>query len=204
MRGHFISRWGQGILGILLWGALVSVAPGAESSSRQRSQKPAKASISKQEKPRVIPRVLQRATPENVSISISLGKQRAYLLVNDEVAVDTPVSTGKRAGMTPKGEFTILQKNKDHRSSIYGEFVDRRGRTVRSGVSTKIDSAPGGTKFRGAPMKYFQRMTWDGIGLHVGNLPGYPASHGCIRLPEETALLFFEHTKLGTKVVVTD
>jgi lipoprotein-anchoring transpeptidase ErfK/SrfK len=167
-------------------------------------QKPAEQLVRKQDKAKVIPRVLTKAEPDNVSILISLGKQRAYLLVGEEVAIDSPVSTGKRGAPTPKGSFTILQKNRDHRSSIYGDFVDKQGRVVRSGVSTKSNSAPSGTRFRGAPMKYFQRLTWDGIGLHVGKLPGYPASHGCIRLPEEIARLFFEHTRLGTAVVVQD
>ena len=167
-------------------------------------QKPASELISKQDKPKVIPRVLDKATPENVRIYVSLGKQRAYLYVGDEIAVDTPISSGKRAGMTPKGDYTVLEKDLDHRSSIYGNFVDRQGRVVRSGVSTKIDSAPSGTTYSGAPMKYFMRLTWTGVGLHVGILPGYPASHGCIRMPEETAKLFFENVKLGVPATIGD
>lgn len=169
-----------------------------------RKQKPASELISKQDKPKVIPRVLEKATPENVRIYVSLGKQRAYLYVGDEIAVDTPISSGKRAGMTPKGDYTVLEKDLDHRSSIYGNFVDRKGRVVRSGISTKIDSAPSGTTYSGAPMKYFMRLTWTGIGLHVGILPGYPASHGCVRMPEETAKLFFENVKLGVPATIGD
>ncbi len=125
-------------------------------------------------------------------------------MVGDEVAIDTPISTGKSAGMTPKGTFTILQKNADHRSNIYGSFVNSRGEIVRSGVSTRIDSAPSGTSFRGAPMQYFMRMTWTGVGMHVGHLPGYPASHGCIRMPQDIAPLFYQRVKLGTSVRVTN
>lgn len=169
-----------------------------------KKQKPASELISKQEKPKVIPRVLEKAAPETVRIYVSLGKQRAYLYVGDEIAVDTPISSGKRAGMTPKGDFTVLEKDLDHRSSIYGNFVDRKGRVVRAGVSTKIDSAPSGTTYRGAPMKYFMRFTWQGVGMHVGILPGYPASHGCVRTPEETAKLFFENVKIGTPVTIGD
>jgi len=179
-------------------------AVAAPSPEPARKQKSASAVISKQDKPKVIPRVLDKAMPENVRIYVSLGKQRAYLYVGDEIAVDTPISSGKRAGMTPKGDYTVLEKHLDHRSNIYGNFVDRKGRVVRSGVSTKIDSAPSGTVFTGAPMKYFMRLTWTGIGLHVGVLPGYPASHGCIRMPEETAKLFFENVKVGTPAAVGD
>lgn len=180
-------------------------SPGqTEDPGKKKKQTPASDLIQKQEKPKVIPRVLQRATPENTRIHVSLGKQRAWLFVADEVAIDTPVSTGKKSGMTPKGEFTIIERSPNHRSNIYGSFVDRQGRVVRSGVSTKIDSAPSGTVFQGAPMKYFLRLTWTGIGLHVGHLPGYPASHGCIRLPEDIARLFYENTQLGTVVTIGD
>jgi len=170
----------------------------------QKKPKPASELISKQAKPKVVPRVLERVNQDNSHVYVSLGKQRAYLMVGDEIAIDTPVSTGKKAGMTPKGNFTVLEKDKDHRSSIYGNFVNRRGEVVRAGVSTRIDSAPSGTVFQGAPMWYFMRLTWQGVGMHVGHLPGYPASHGCIRMPEDIAPLFYERVKVGTKVVVGD
>ena len=186
--------------------ALLLSISGASAQDAPTARKPKAPStlISKQDKPKVIPRVLDNATPENVRIYISLSKQRAYLMVGEEIAIDTPISSGKRAGMTPKGEFTILEKDADHRSNIYGEFVNSKGQTVRSGVSTKIDSAPSGTRFRGAPMRWFQRLTWQGVGFHTGHLPGYPASHGCIRLPDDIAKLMFDKTKIGTPVTVGD
>ncbi len=168
-------------------------------------QKKASALISKQEPPKVIPRVLEKATAENVSITISLGKQRAYFLVGEEIAVDTPISSGKRAGMTPKGSFKVTQKDKDHRSNVYGNFINpRTGKIVRAGVSTRIDSAPSGTVYQGAPMRWFMRLTDTGVGMHTGILPGYPASHGCVRLPEEIAHLFYDHVVLGTPVTIGD
>ncbi len=172
--------------------------------ARPKKQKPASELISKPGQPKTVPRVLDRANPGNTHVVISLGKQRAYLMVGDEIAIDSPISSGKSAGMTPKGTFTILEKDADHRSNIYGSFVNSRGEVVRSGVSTRIDSAPSGTSYRGAPMQWFMRMTWTGVGMHVGELPGYPASHGCIRMPQEIAKLFYERVKLGTAVTVTD
>lgn len=169
-----------------------------------KKQKKASELISKQEPPKVHPRVLEKATPQNVSISISLGKQRAFFFVGEEIAIDTPISSGKRAGMTPKGTFKITEKDKDHRSSVYGDFVNRAGKVVRSGVSTKIDSAPSGTVYRGAPMRWFMRLTNEGVGMHTGILPGYPASHGCVRLPDEIARLFFENAPSGTVVTIGD
>ncbi len=141
-------------------------------------------------------------TPDNSRVRISISKQRAYVYVGDEIYIDTPVSTGKRAGMTPTGSFRVMEKDLDHRSSIYGDFVDGSGRVVRSGISTKVDSAPSGTRYRGAPMKYFCRLTSGGVGMHIGILPGYPASHGCIRLPAEIAPLIYAKVKVGTPVVI--
>jgi lipoprotein-anchoring transpeptidase ErfK/SrfK len=171
----------------------------------KKQQKRAAELIRRQEPPKVIPRVLERATPDNISIYISLGKQRAYFRVDEEVAVDTPISSGKRAGMTPAGSFAIMEKDANHRSNLYGDFVNpRTGRVVRAGVSTRIDSAPSGTVYRGAPMRWFMRLTAGGIGMHTGILPGYPASHGCVRLPEEIAKLFYDRVKIGTPVTIGD
>jgi lipoprotein-anchoring transpeptidase ErfK/SrfK len=125
-------------------------------------------------------------------------------MLGGEIAVDTPISSGKKSRMTPKGHFQVLEKDKDHRSSIYGAFVDRNNRIVRSGVSTRIDSAPSGTHYVGAPMLFFLRLTDNGVGMHIGILPGYPASHGCVRLPAEIAPIFFEKAKVGTPADIVD
>jgi lipoprotein-anchoring transpeptidase ErfK/SrfK len=143
-----------------------------------------------------------RLTPENISIVVSLSRQRLLVRAGDETAIDSPVSSGKRARPTPSGRFPILQKDPDHRSNVYGNFVDSRGRIVRGGVSALIDSAPSGTHFEGAPMTWFMRLTWEGVGMHVGILPGYAASHGCIRLPGEVAQDLYSKVKIGTTVRV--
>lgn len=140
--------------------------------------------------------------PENSRAVISLSKQRLYLMTGDQVYIDSPISSGKRGHSTPQGNFSITEKDADHRSSIYGNFVDRKGRVVRSGISSKIDSAPSGTRYQGAPMKWFCRLTSSGVGFHVGVLPGYPASHGCIRLPADIAPLIYQKVKVGTRVRV--
>ena len=146
--------------------------------------------------------VYDALTPSESRVVVSLTKQRAYLLAGDQIAIDSPISSGKRAGMTPTGSFNVMQKDKDHRSNIYGDFKDKNGRTVRAGVSVRIDSAPSGTRFVGAPMTWFMRLTGDGVGMHVGILPGYPASHGCIRMPPQAAEMFFHRVKIGTPVEV--
>jgi lipoprotein-anchoring transpeptidase ErfK/SrfK len=149
-------------------------------------------------------RLLEQVTPDKSRVRVSLSKQRAYLLMGDEIVIDSPISSGKRAGMTPSGSFHVMEKDKDHHSNVYGNFVDSSGRIVRSGVSSRIDSAPSGTRFAGAPMKWFMRLTDQGVGMHVGILPGYPASHGCIRMPPVAAEMFYNHVQVGTPVVVGD
>jgi lipoprotein-anchoring transpeptidase ErfK/SrfK len=96
----------------------------------------------------------------------------------------------------------VLQKDPDHRSSIYGDFVDGGGRVVRSGISSQADSAPSGTHYVGASMRWFCRLTNSGVGMHVGILPGYAASHGCVRLPSDIAPLIYQKVKLGTPAVI--
>jgi lipoprotein-anchoring transpeptidase ErfK/SrfK len=146
--------------------------------------------------------VLQTVTPDNAHVIVSITKQRAYLMTGDQIAIDSPISSGKRGHTSPTGSFKILEKDKDHHSSIYGDYKDSSGRTVRGGISAHIDSAPSGTHFVGASMKWFMRLTGEGVGMHVGILPGYPASHGCIRMPEPAAALFYSHVKVGTPAVV--
>lgn len=166
--------------------------------------RPASELISRQEEGKVYSQVLAKEGHEPVSVLISLSKQRAYLMVGGNVAIDSPISSGKRNGWTPLGCFVILEKDPNHHSSLYGNFVDGSGRVVRSGISSKMDSAPSGTSFRGAPMRYFLRITPQGVGMHVGILPGYPASHGCIRLPLDMAKIIYDAVGIGTAVTVTE
>ncbi len=107
---------------------------------------------------------------------INLQTQRGYAYRNGARIGVTTISSGTAKKKTPTGIFTILQKNKDHKSNLYNS----------------------------APMPYMQRLTWDGIALHAGNLPGYPASHGCVRLPLEFSKLLFATSNMGMTVVVTD
>jgi L,D-transpeptidase catalytic domain len=111
-----------------------------------------------------------------VTVIISLKTQRAYAYRNGVPIGVSTVSTGKPGKETPTGVFTILQKAVKHRSNIYSN----------------------------APMPFMQRLTWSGIAMHAGQLPGYPASHGCVRLPAGFAKLLFGITSLGLTVVITD
>jgi len=116
-------------------------------------------------------------SPEGpVTIIVSLATQRAYAYRNGVPIGVSTVSSGADGHETPTGVFTILQKDIDHVSNLYSA----------------------------APMPFMQRLTWDGIAMHAGNVPGYPASHGCIRLPPKFAQRLYEITRLGMTVVITD
>ncbi len=186
---------------------LVVAGPRASEAQTRRSGPPSRRAtdlIHRQEPINVSPRLLAQVTPENVRVRVSLSKQRAYLMLGDEIVIDSPVSSGKRSRPTPPGSYRVLEKDKGHHSSVYGDFRDSAGRIVRRGVSMRIDSAPSGTHFVGAEMTWFMRLTDDGVGMHVGFLPGYAASHGCIRMPSAAAEMFFKNVKVGTPVVVTE
>ena len=109
-----------------------------------------------------------------MKIVVVLDIQRVYVFQNDKLIGFSTISSGKQGKETPIGVFNILQKNIDHKSNLYSN----------------------------APMPYMQRLTWDGIALHGGYLPGYPASHGCIRMPLSFAKSLFAVTQLDQEVVV--
>ena len=186
---------------------LAALAPEADAQlwgSRNANAPMRKASdmIGRQQGPKINNALESVINQDNSHVVISLTKQRVYLMTGDQIYIDSPISSGKAGHESPHGNFSVLEKDPNHRSSVYGNFVDHSGRTVRSGVSTKIDSAPSGTHYEGAPMKWFCRLTQTGVGMHIGILPGYPASHGCIRLPADIAPIIYAKVRVGTKVVV--
>lgn len=107
-------------------------------------------------------------------IAVSLASQRVKVYDQNGLFAESPVSSGTRSHPTPAGVFSIIQKNKHHVSNLYF-----------------------------AKMPYMQRITWSGVALHTGALPGYAASHGCIRLPNEFAARLWTWTKMGTRVIVS-
>jgi hypothetical protein len=112
------------------------------------------------------------------------------------------LSAGKEGHATPPGIYKILQKSINHRSNLYGSFVDAAtGTIVQKDVGIR-DPIPPGSVFQGASMPYFMRLTNDGVGLHAGYLPGYNASHGCIRLPNGFVERLYAEVRIGTLVQV--
>ena len=136
------------------------------------------------------------------TVKISLGEQRAYFYKSGQLVGISQLSTGREGLNTPSGRFSIVQKDLNHVSSKYGDYVDDADNVVKANVELGKDPKPPGTHFKGAPMPYFMRIV-DGVGMHAGYLPGYPASHGCIRMPEFMAENFFKSVSTGTPVTIT-
>ncbi len=134
-------------------------------------------------------------------VVINLSEQRAYFYKGSQLVGISQVSSGREGFNTPTGNFKIMQKNKDHRSNLYGDYVDSAGNVVVRDIDIKKDPKPPGTTFLGASMPYFMRIT-GGVGMHAGFLPGYAASHGCIRMPEFMALNFFNNLDVKTPVTL--
>jgi lipoprotein-anchoring transpeptidase ErfK/SrfK len=137
------------------------------------------------------------------SVKIALGEQRAYFYKGGQLVGISQLSTGREGLATPNGRFAITQKDLHHVSTKYGDYVDSADNVVAPNVNVETDPKPPGTHFKGAPMPYFMRIV-GGVGMHAGYLPGYPASHGCIRMPEFMAENFFKSVSVGTPVTITN
>lgn len=120
------------------------------------------------------PETIGQALESGVLIVVSKGSQRMHVFKDGKPWLTSPVSTGRRGHGTPVGVFPIIEKRRFHRSNIYSN----------------------------APMPFMQRLTMRGIAIHAGHLPGYPASHGCIRVPYGVARTLFGLTKAGETTVV--
>jgi lipoprotein-anchoring transpeptidase ErfK/SrfK len=135
------------------------------------------------------------------SIIVSLRAQEAYLYRGKNRTASSRISSGREGYRTPTGRFQVTRKDQDHRSSIYGDYVDASGRIVKANVDIRRDRKPPRSHFVGAPMPYFLEFS-PGYGLHQGYLPGEPASHGCIRMPYWKARQYYQAAHIGTLVVI--
>jgi lipoprotein-anchoring transpeptidase ErfK/SrfK len=133
-------------------------------------------------------------------IEIDLQQQTAFLIRGRGLVLESPISSGRYGHLTQTGSFRVLEKEMNHYSSIYGKIVDANGNTIVADADVDM-KVPRGGKFMPAPMRYFMRFH-EADGMHAGYLPGYPASHGCVRMPEQLAIAFFRAVEVGTPVTV--
>ncbi|MFK7849754.1 MAG: L,D-transpeptidase family protein [Akkermansiaceae bacterium] len=154
------------------------------------------------------------AIPDNVSywdgnsakgsplIRINRAEQKAYFYKGEVLVGISKISSGKEDTGTPAGRYKISQKSKNHKSSLYGVIKDvATGQTINSNADTRVDKPEPGQIFYAAPMPNFMRFN-GAIGMHTGYLPGYAASHGCVRMPHQMSEKFFENVEIGTPVIV--
>jgi hypothetical protein len=134
-------------------------------------------------------------------IVISIGDQKLYYYRGGRLVGVSAISSGREGHDSPVGNFKVRKKEKEHASNLYGDFVDSNGTVVVKNVDALKDKPPAGCHFQGSSMPWFMEFA-PGVGMHTGFLPGVPDSHGCIRLPDRMARIFFEVTPVGTPVTV--
>ena len=139
---------------------------------------------------------------------VSKPGRRVYSAISDLKPIKNGLgisilSTGHEGFGTPSGSFKIQQKDRDHVSSRFGDYVSAAtGEVIKKDIDRNKDPMPKGAKYDGAKMPFFMRVS-GGVGMHEGFLPGYPASHGCIRMPAFMAEAFFNNVSVGTPVNIT-
>ena len=135
------------------------------------------------------------------SIVIKISEQKVYYYKGGKLVGLSACSTGREGHDSPVGNFKIRIKDEKHASNMYGDFVDANGVVVVHNVDFSKDKPPAGAHFQGSSMPWFMGFA-PGVGMHTGFLPGVPDSHGCIRLPDKMAKIFFAVTPMGTPVTV--
>lgn len=138
------------------------------------------------------------------SIVIDLSEQQASFYKGGKLVGVSAISSGREGYGTPVGNYKITQKNPNHVSNLYGDFVNAQGDVLVKNVTFKKDPVPPGARFAGSPMPFFMRLGRTAVGLHQGFLPGVPDSHGCIRMPERMVKIFFANAPSGTPVTIVE
>ncbi|HTC12648.1 MAG TPA: L,D-transpeptidase [Chthoniobacterales bacterium] len=142
-----------------------------------------------------------KANAQQTGVVIDLTEQAAYLFEGGRVVLISPIASGKEGRGTPTGTFRIISKDSNHQSGSFGLVLDSYGRIVDANA-TPASHVPPGCHYEPAPMPYFMEFS-KYVGMHAGYLPGYPASHGCVRMPKDLAAEFFARVQVGTPVRVT-
>jgi hypothetical protein len=141
-----------------------------------------------------------KAGAQQTAVVINLTEQAAYLFEDGRLAFISPIASGKEGWGTPTGGFRIISKDLNHQSGNFGLVIDAYGRIVNPNA-VPGSYVPPGCRYIAAPMPYFMEFR-KYVGMHGGFLPGYPASHGCVRMPKDLAAEFFARVRIGTPVKV--
>ena len=142
----------------------------------------------------------QKLSGQQTAVRIDLTQQTAYLVENGRVALISPIASGKEGWGTPTGKFRVISKDLNHVSADFGLIVDAYGRSIDPNA-TPSTPIPPGCRYMPAPMPDYMQLG-PYFGMHGGYLPGYPASHGCVRMPSDLATKFFARVQVGTSVEI--
>ena len=186
---------------ILVYAAMAALLFGGTACTNLGQKKLAVASTISGPRPK---RTFWTPAPETgaPSIQIVLSDQRAYFYKGTQLIGESVISSGKKGFETPPGQYKVIQKDKAHFSNLYGDYVDDDGNVVQTNVDVSKNPMPDNAAlFVGAKMPFFLRFT-GGYGMHAGHLPGYRASHGCVRMPIAMAEHFFTAAEIGMPVTV--
>lgn len=143
-----------------------------------------------------------QTNPSNARLILDTKTLRGILFNGDRVVMDYPISSGRSSHESPTGNYAVLEKTIDKQSNKYGKIYDAEGNVVNGDADLSTDKVPEGGRFEGAPMRYWMRFTWDGVGHHIGKVPRYPASHGCIRGYYKAMPLVYEKLAIGSRVQI--
>ncbi len=171
---HVTRSCGAVVWASLVFATTVSVATSVQTPALAQETRRQSAQQQATKVPQAVSTVVLTPHPSPLLAVVSIKRQRIDVFDKNGVVVSSPVSTGRKDFETPQGAFTIIEKKEEHISNLYDD----------------------------ASMPFMQRITWSGVALHEGNLPGYPASHGCIRLPSGFAERLFKITRMNTRIVV--
>jgi hypothetical protein len=141
-----------------------------------------------------------KLSAQQTEVIINLSEQTACLFQNGRLAFVSPIASGREGWGTPLGNFKVISKDLNHQSGNFGLVTDAYGRIVNPNA-TPGSYVPPGCHYQPAPMPYFMEFR-KYVGMHAGFLPGYPASHGCVRMPRDLAADFFARVQVGTPVKV--
>lgn len=170
---------------------IASLATGCATHQRVATNPPAQATIGFMSASQIGP---------GTRVIINLSEQRAYLLEDSKISLISPIASGKPGWSTPTGNFSVISKDINHRSQSFGSVLDASGNIVNGSATPGSYVAPG-FHYRPAPMPFYMQFG-QALGMHAGYLPGYPASHGCVRMPRDFAERFFERVTIRTPVTV--
>lgn len=158
--------------------------------------------VSSPKPPALVPPVLGKAATKNLAIKVNLKTQRLQLLVDGVMAIDSPVSTGRRDLETPAGQFQIGKKEASPKPDTYGNLIDANGKIVIAGVFKTLDPVPRGLRFQPIARDHLMAIKDQKFSLHGGKTCALPVSDGAIIVPPEVAKLLFSKVSTGCPIEI--